>query len=86
MNPPVNHPRWPRQVELERQMADLGLERFRMQTERAHQSGEGTLDPAIHALLRRQLEPLTRAIKEFLAAALGRNPDAGRSPRNISSS
>ena len=57
-----------RQLDLEREMVGLGIVRFRANLQSAQERGEGSTVPAHQRLMKGSIQPLAKAISDFLEA------------------
>lgn len=66
---PHLHPKWVKQVELEMEMMEQGVERFRASARKARTEGKETSLPHVQRLLRQFIEPVAEEIDFFLKAS-----------------
>lgn len=62
---PRNHPLWHRQVELEMEMLESGVERFRWMCREARANGKEATLPHVRRLLTQFIEPVAEEIRHF---------------------
>lgn len=60
------HPRWADQVELEMEMRDQGVSRFRRLVRKAREKGDQSQLPHVRRLIDQFIEPISLTLKEFL--------------------
>lgn len=65
---PSTHPMWPRQVELEMEMMEQGVSRFRSLCKRAKAKEQESQLPHVRRLLNQFIEPVVTEIEYFLAS------------------
>lgn len=65
---PSAHPKWPRQVELEMEMMEQGVSRFRSMCKRAKAKETESQLPHVRRLLNQFIEPVVTEIEYFLAS------------------